>query len=720
MSRAQLIFKRTILLVFVLVQATFYPAVAFAETTPTQQSAADPAGTTSQSTSTPPESTSDTPPSSSNSSTQSQTSPAPASDSSKTPTDSTAPDNSSSTSTASTPANSSPSKSSATSGPTQPPGPDSKTYTKNPDGTWSNSYYTWDPSTGQTKPNTPQTYSYNPSSGMWDTSQWYYSPEKGQYVENKVSVPNPPKNATLVSPIAPNQASISNTGPSSNNTVAFNNTSNSQFNLFYDARISNAIGQMSKSGDATVQGNTLGGSALSGDASSIANVLNLLQSSWGTLGSGNISTFVANINGNVVGDLYLDPSRLPANNGNSNINVNVAESGLINNTIDASAKSGNANVTNNTTGGDATSGNANVVVNLLNLINSAISANKSFVGVLNINGSLNGDILLPDNLLQAVIASTGPNSNNAINNNNSNNLNVNVSQNQTIDNNVVANTKTGNSNVSDNTTGGSATTGKASNNVTLLNLTGQKVVAKDALLVFVNVLGEWVGLIMNAPAGSNAVAATGPNSNNTINSNTSNNLDVNVAKNSAINNNVTTNATSGDATVSHNTKGGNAKTGDANSSVNVLNMIDSSFTASDWFGVLFINVFGSWHGSFGVNTSAGNVVSPGKGGGQSSNSGASSTNDASAAYRPAAKVFNFIASGNHTDPNSNAATATASTTSQPGKHQSLAKVLAAATITDNNAVKPPHWQIWILPGAGISIALLLIGIERYFTLRKYF
>ena len=34
-------------------------------------------------------------------------------------------------------------------------------------------------------------------------------------------------------------------------------------------------------------------------------------------------------------------------------------------------------------------------------------------------------------------------------------------------------------------------------------------------------------------------------------------------------------------------------------------MIDSNMKFTDWFGVLFINVFGTWDGSFGVDTPSG-------------------------------------------------------------------------------------------------------------------
>jgi hypothetical protein len=40
----------------------------------------------------------------------------------------------------------------------------------------------------------------------------------------------------------------------------------------------------------------------------------------------------------------------------------------------------------------------------------------------------------------------------------------------------------------------------------------------------------------------------------------------------------------------------------------LVNVEDSTMSLSDWFGVLFINVFGTWNGSFGVNTAAGNPI----------------------------------------------------------------------------------------------------------------
>ena len=188
-----------------------------------------------------------------------------------------------------------------------------------------------------------------------------------------------------------------------------------------------------------------------------------------------------------------------------------------------------------------------------------------------------------------------------------NNVDVTNNNNQAINNAIDASASTGDASVSGNTSAGNATTGAAKTNLTVFNLTGANVVASNDLLVFVNVLGTWYGMILNAPAGTTAASLGGGVSSNT----TVNNATLNNTANQSINNNIKVSSKTGDASVSGNTSAGNAKSGDATSSVNLMNMIDDSLSLNGWFGLLFINVFGTWNGSFGVNTSAGDpVVTP--------------------------------------------------------------------------------------------------------------
>lgn len=493
-----------------------------------------------------------------------------------------------------------PGSSSTTTGPTSPTGADANTYTYNSStGLWENTYYTWDPVTHMTSPKTPQTYSYNPSTGMWDTTQWIWDAPSQKYVPQTLSVANDP--------------SITNAGPNSTNTIDQTANNNSTFNNFFNASISNTTASNATTGNALVANNTSGGGATSGDATGIANILNILQSNWNPQ---NLPTvFSANINGNVTGDLVLDPNIInhtgPGSNAtidtqtNNNLIINSDANGTINNNLTLGANSGNATVSGNTSGADATTGNAQAVANLINILNSAVTDGHAFIGNININGNLDGDILLPPGFLEQMIANSGPSSNVSTSQTVNNNLTANLDNTQAINNTTNLNAASGSADVSNNTSAGTAKTGTTDTNLTILNLTGQQVIGKDTILVFINVLGKWVGALMNAPGGSNSAAYCGGNC--TINSLVNNNATVNETSHNTINNNLNLNALSGNANVTGNTQAGNATSGNASASANILNINGSQLSSLDWLGILFINVNGFWNGSFGFNTAAGNT-----------------------------------------------------------------------------------------------------------------
>ena len=599
-------------------------------------------------------------------------------------------------------------------GPKVPNGADASTFTFNPaTGIWENAYYTWDPATNQTTPKTPSTYSYNPATGMWDTTQWIYDAPSGKYVPNVKSVAKVPQGSQ--------GNSINNTGPNSLNNIDQKNTNNAFFNSFYNAAISNTLSQTATSGNASILGNTLAGGAQSGNAMDVSNIINLLQSTWNIQPATDLMTFTANINGNVTGDLMLDPSKI-SNTGplsvntinaqaDNNLTINSQGSGLIDNNVTLGATSGSAVVSGNTNGGNATSGNADAVANIVNVINSAIGAGKSFLGVININGNLNGDILLPPNFLDQLITSSAPRSTVNLSQTQNNNLTANLTSNQAINNTVDLSAASGKASVSGNTSAGNATTGNANTNLTIFNLTGRQVVAANSLMVFVNVLGQWVGLIVDAPAGSNSAAFCGGTCQ--ISSTTNNNATINDTSNNTINNNLKIKSLSGDATVSKNTSGGNATSGNASASANLMNINNSQLSLSGWFGLLFINVLGNWHGSFGINTDAGTIAAT------------NPTSGASNSPTPA-KVFTFTPEGgsNSTDLNSlfsvlndqNGASASGDQSSNPS-------ATAAATRSNN---KPPkhhgasaskgegaNWVIPVVTSAVAFAIFSLVGIFEY-------
>lgn len=601
----------------------------------------------------------------------------------------------------------------ASPGPQTPPGPEADTYTYNEStGLWENSKYTWDPVTKQTSPKSTPTYSFNPETGRWDTTEWVYDAPSGKYIPNVISVATLPDGALTdeaspyasmakMSPTSSSTQSTSNTGPGSTNNVSDSSQPKGIFDLFYNAFISNNINSSAISGDALVNMNTLAGSALSGDAKAIATIFNLIQSSWnlGLVGDA-FTSFTQSIFGNLVGDLLLNPGYTSSGSTSvtpSDITVNSTGNAAIDNTITLEAISGDASVTNNTSAGDATTGSATAIANLINAINSSIITGHSFVGMLNIYGSLDGDILLPSDLINTLIAS---NAIGTLDTSQISNTDIlgNFNNNHTIINDISAGANSGNATVDNNTSAGSATTGDANTNVTLLNLTGRKVIGKNALLVFVNVLGTWVGMIVDAPAGTTSAAlGSGITEDSTLN--------INDTSNHTITNTVDISAQSGDALVGSNTSAGDATSGDANAAVNILNMSNSQFALSDWFGVLFINVFGSWTGSFGIDTAAGTLPLA---------NNLVSTPTASTLAVNDVRAFRFApqANGKYTLEQSSEGT---EALAQAGVLSSRASSPRDKTAQETTTAAKSDW---LLTAIGVTVAFSLLGTERVLNRRE--
>jgi hypothetical protein len=376
----------------------------------------------------------------------------------------------------------------------------------------------------------------------------------------------------------------------------------------------NNIGSQATTGNATVAANTTAGDATTGNAASTATILNNVNSTLSTANNQAAASFVTNVMGNVNGDILLQPMILKAvlENGATNptsTTATITNTNNLTNNVTLGATSGNAGVVGNTTAGNATSGTANTVADVVNIINSLVAANQSFVGTINIYGNLNGDILIAPNFIPQLIASNGGNT--SLNTAPSTTT-ISSNDMQNIVNNVSLAAASGKAAVMDNTTAGSATSGNANTNVVIFNLSGHAVVASNSLLVFVNVLGKWVGVIVDAPVGATSAAIGNGVTSNTV---IPPNLTIVNNNNNQITNNINLNSQSGNATVAANTLAGNAVSGNATSSANIANISNSQFGLTGWFGVLFINVFGTWDGSFGINTSAGDPINTSAAGG---------------------------------------------------------------------------------------------------------
>ncbi len=400
-----------------------------------------------------------------------------------------------------------------------------------------------------------------------------------------------PSNTTTSSTVSNNTAPQPNKQPSSDSSSV--PTNNGLTNTTTD---NNKVKSTAQTGDASVEHTSTGGNATTGNASAVATLINSIASST-NLSGGNIPTATYNVNGTQNGDIVINPEDILAamNNGSVPTPVNCApgttttdNNAAINNLVNLLAQSGNAKVTDNGVGGDATSGNATTEADIVNMIQDLVSNKGAFLGVVNINGNLNGNINLPASDVNALLTPTQGGSSTPANTSATNNANIN--------NNVTLTAISGNAAVTNNGSVGNASSGNASTILNENNIINCQIVGGNLLLVFVNVMGHWYGALLSEPAGATTASIGGgitkdsliPTSQTTA------------TNNSTINNNVNLTSISGNATVGNNGVGGNATTGNATAIADVTNILGSQINLSGWLGILIINVFGTWNGSVGI------------------------------------------------------------------------------------------------------------------------
>ncbi len=268
-----------------------------------------------------------------------------------------------------------------------------------------------------------------------------------------------------------------------------------------------------------------------------------------------------------------------------------------------------------------------------------------------------------------------------------------------MNNNLSLNAASGDATVINSGNNSSATSGDATTNLTSLNLINQQIIGQNVLLVFVNVLGQWTGLIYNAPAGTTSADLGGGIDPSSAVCGSCGGISVNSTTNNQINNNIYLNSVSGNATVGD-SNGGIATTGDASASVNLVNVVNSQLSLSNWFGLLFINVFGSWQG----NLQAAPVKAPDKDQPPSNNTPSSN------------QVFSFAASAggpaNYFTLASAPSPGNTGTGQTPSSHP---KVLGSATPSMNGSPADGHNLNAVISSVigGLLIFLgLLFGLDR--------
>lgn len=357
------------------------------------------------------------------------------------------------------------------------------------------------------------------------------------------------------------------------------------------ATIDNCDQQSADSGQANVDNGGNGGTATSGNADDSINEVNEETNSDST--SSQPVDFTDNIYGNQTGNIEIDPSTITSQQSTDNTTTDnetatstTTNNSTINNTDEAVAQTGDATVTNDGEGGTAASGNAEALANVVNIINSVIADGESFEGTINIYGNLYGDILLPEQLVDELInPATIPSGTDTDN-----------TETGLIDNDVELTAESGSALVTNDGDGGTAASGNATTDLNITNYVNDYLSADNLFLIIINVSGQWYGYILGEVPESDVALLGDGLSNSNVTQSQPSSTEVN-DDTETINNDISSAAYTGSATVNNDGNGGTATSGDAEALANILNFINDNFNISGWFGILFINIFGNWYGS---------------------------------------------------------------------------------------------------------------------------
>ena len=267
--------------------------------------------------------------------------------------------------------------------------------------------------------------------------------------------------------------------------------------------------------------------------------------------------------------------------------TNVNNYAYLSNNISSYANTGN-NTINTTNYGDQAvinTGNAYSIVSLLNKVNFTIINSTIHIVSINIFGSLNGNIILPDFVQNASCATCG--------------VTLAASNSATVVNNVDSEAISGQNSIYGN---GSINTGDAASLVNNLNIVNANFINTTVQGLFINLVGNWDGNFIgwNAfdPESGGATLMfylVGPLLSGTGACPSCASGDVEIYNSAYVENNVTSLASSGGNTINGN---GNINTGGAFSSISLINFINANFINSiGFFG--FLNIFGDWTGDIG-------------------------------------------------------------------------------------------------------------------------
>jgi hypothetical protein len=378
-------------------------------------------------------------------------------------------------------------------------------------------------------------------------------------------------------------------------------TENQQTEQENQASVRTILEQETNTGSNSASSNVGESRVESGDANTSGTVITALNTNLD-----GVAFTEYNVTGEQTGDLVLDFSQNSLADSESALVKKVEESGsfqnneaVLENTLVLSSDSGE-NQANLNTGGDSTvqTGNANTAATVLTFLNNNLAGNVS-LGVVNIFGTLVGDIILPQEAMenQTSVATTEETTGSNFQNNEA-----------VIENNLVLQADTGGNEGRDNTDGATVIeTGEASADSQTINVVNNNLAGGSWWLVLINEAGEWVGKIFGAPEGASFAAAEAvefsadENGDITIDGeesqeSTATSEQTNKAQ---VVNNLALSASTGHNQASKNTGGDSTiKTGNARIVASLLNFVNNNVSSQSKVLVTVVNVFGRWLGNF--------------------------------------------------------------------------------------------------------------------------
>ncbi|OGG26635.1 hypothetical protein A2960_00490 [Candidatus Gottesmanbacteria bacterium RIFCSPLOWO2_01_FULL_39_12b] len=420
------------------------------------------------------------------------------------------------------------------------------------------------------------------------------------------------------------------------------------------ADLQNKIDAVTATGNNLANFNTLNGQVYTGDALSTINQLNKLNSNISGMGGfavfniydnhagdivfkladNNVTGGFSSASGNVSKNSDTGPGSSNLADGQSSFTVKEANGNdaKIVNDIVLQSSTGNNTASMNTGDGIVKTGNATSIGNVVNLANTNLNVSNWLFGVVNIFGTLAGNIILPKG------SSTSSNTSNSagVLSENSN-TGFGSTNNATYDNTslatfdnantanitsyVEASANSGNNSSSTNTGGGNIVSGSSDVAVSNSTIANTNTNNEEGIvwMVIVNEAGKWVGHIIGSPWGESSASNSLPISSTTggagqttytadsVNSGTgafsTNDASYDSSTNSTVTNNntaeiinnISANADTGNNTATYNTGTSSIETGNAKVGLNLVNMVNTNVVAKKFVAIL-VNVLGKFLG----------------------------------------------------------------------------------------------------------------------------